>query len=208
MGAIAFFTEEWAIGVENNTHAPADVIRHATPLRVGTIESAGRLLFSEAYAGLDDSNVTVDVTVPAVPHEVIAWIGEIPTIRESGSHPIHRPMALGVYGPALSESLNEVAYVDRDPNSWEAFQPWNTMTWQVMAHIERAWLQALMYNFEDDSKRGATDRAMSWILQGAFHGAEPCLQYASELLQSRDPQALQYREQLLSWRGHGVKALD
>lgn len=201
-GAIAFFTAEWSAAVEDKSWAPAEILQNATPIRVGTLHSTGRLHFSEISTGLNDSNVTVDVTVPPGEYELVAWIAEVPSLREAHIESPHRPIAVGAYGSALIEALNAVATVDRNQSSWHPFQPWNTMSWQVMSNIFPEWPRALIYNFGDDIRRGDDARAMSWMLQGAIHGDEESLQRAGDLLESHDAEVVEYRNQLLSWRGH------
>lgn len=139
LGAIAVFTEKWALGIEDSSLAPAQIPSEASPIWIGTIHGQGQLLFSEAGAGMDDTDVTVDVHLTEVPHEVLAWIGEVPTLVSSGITPSRRPIALGVYRPGLARALAEVVPVDRSPIAWEPFRPWNTMMWQVMSHLAPQW---------------------------------------------------------------------
>lgn len=200
-GAIAFFTEKWALGIEDNSLAPGQIPSEASPIWIGTIHGQGQLLFSEAGTGIDDSDVTVDVKLAEVPHEVFAWIGEVPTLVSSGITPSRRPVALGVYRSDLATALGELVSVERAPIAWESFRPWNTMMWQVMSHLAPQWSRAAMYNYSDDLKRGAQDRALSWLLQAAVHGDEQARAQLGTLWSSTDPETAAYRRELLAWRG-------
>lgn len=200
-GAIAFFTERWAVGVEDKSLSPSQIATEARPIWIGTMQAQGRVLFSEAGAGIDDSDVSVDLDIQDMPHEVFAWIGEVPTLASAGITPSRRPIALGVYRPDLASALGNIADVDHSPKAWDAYRPWNTMMWQVMSHLAPEWSRAAMYNFGDDTNRGAQDRAVSWLLQAAAHGDLQAQSQLGSLWGSTDPEAIAYRRELLSWRG-------
>ena len=119
--------------------APADIVRMARAVWVGTIDCEGQLMFSDSFTGLDDQNVTVDVEVPARRYDVIAWIAEVPTLRANGMAPLDRPVAMGVYNTELIGALDAATVVDRGPQAFDAFRPWNTMTWGVMSHQVPQW---------------------------------------------------------------------
>ena len=203
-GAIAFFTAEWSAEVEDKMRAPAQILRHAKPVRVGILESSGQVLFSEVCTGFDDPNVTVDVSLASGSYEVIAWIGEVPTLRDAQIEPRYRPIAVGVYGVELQRALDAVTSVDRDPNSWRQFQPGTAIGWQVLSNIVPEWPRALNYNYHDDVKRRDTARAMSWMLQGAIHGDDECYDLAVDVLESTESHVVAYRNQMLAWRGQSV----
>lgn len=153
------------------------------------------------YTGLDDTNVTVDVAVPAGRYAVIAWIAEVPTLRAKDMMPFDRPVAMGVYGPELSVALHADATVDRDPEALEVFRPWNALMWGVISHLVPGWGKAAMYNYRDDMARNATERATSWMLQAAVHGDEAALAIVGESLASTNPDDVQQRRALLALRG-------
>lgn len=200
-GAIAFFLEDWALGVENKSKKPADILRAARPVLVGSIVCEGQLMFNDAYTGFDDRNVTVDVAVPAGRYEVIAWIAEVPTLRANDMMPFDRPVAMGVYSAELATALAASVTVDRDPQSFEVFRPWNTMTWGVMSHRVPDWGKAAMYNYRDDLARHATGRATSWMLQAAVHGDQDAQAIVGTVLASTDPSVVEERRALLTLRG-------
>lgn len=206
-GAIAFFVPDWALGVEEKSKAPEGIAEVAKPVLVGAIETPGMLFFSDAYTGFEDTNITVDVEVPAGQYEVIAWLAEVPILREHGIEPFVRPIAVGVYGAALMSALGQVARVDRDPATYEMYRPWNTMMWGVMSHKEPGWATAARYNYADDTKRGDEERATSWMLQAAMHGDDAAMRVVADLLAATDHNSLALRQRLLAMRGQGTTAL-
>jgi len=175
-GAVAYFVEHWAVPVEKKTKSPREIVAEASAIRIGSIDSHGRLLFSEASTGWNDRNVTVDVDMPAGEYNIIAWLAEVPILRENGMEPYVRPISMGVYNNELMAALEQQVHVDRSPAAFEAYRPWNMMMWPVMSHKVPAWPQAIQYNYNDDQARGDHLRAISWCLQGALHGDEFSIQ--------------------------------
>ena len=168
-GAVAAFVEEWALGIENKSKSPKELADHASPVRVGAIETSGTVLFNEAITGWNNRDITVDVSLPAGHYEIVAWLAAVPVLQANGMEPFIRPIALGVYGRELMAALDSVTRIDRDPAAFEPYRPWNILTWPVMAHREPRWQDALRYNYHDDSKRGDRQRALSWLLHGELH---------------------------------------
>lgn len=200
-GVMAAFEEQWAVGIENRTRHPASIAAAAKPVHFGTITCDGLLLFNDAGTGMDDRNVTVDVAVPAGEYAVIAWLAEMPVLREHGMEPAVRPVALGVYGTALAAALNAVASPDRRAETVEALQPWTTMMWPVLSHREPRWVDAATYNVDEDARRGDQDRATSWLLQAALHGHQPSRARVERLLTATDAATVTERNRLLAMRG-------
>lgn len=200
-GAIACFTQKWAIGLDDKSLSPSQITSEASPIWVGTVRADGRLLFSEAGAGRDDSDVTVDVAIQDEPHDVIAWIGEVPTLVSAGISPSRRPIAFGVYRPDLASALAGITHVERSPDAWAIYRPWNTMTWQVMSHRAPQWSLAARLNHDEDMRRGSRDRALSWLLQAALHGDESARAELGNTWGSVDPATTAHRRQLMEWRG-------
>lgn len=149
--------------------------------------------------------MTVDVEVPAGRYEVIAWLAEVPTLRERGMEPLVRPIAMGVYGDKLVAALDSVAPVDRSLGAFDEYRPWNSMMWGVLSHIEPAWGRAARFNYHDDNARGAADRAISWMLQAAVHGDAEALPEAIALLNATDPGSAAERDRLLGMRGQTLR---
>lgn len=200
-GAVAMFTEEWALGVENKSKSPQALAFDAQPVWVGTIDSPGLVLFNEAITGWNDRNVTVDVQLPAAHYEIIAWLAVVPILRDNGMDPFVRPIALGVYGPDLVMALDAVAQVDRSPHALDPYRPWKILAWPVMAHMEPRWQDALRYNFHDDSQRGDNDRALSWLLQGEIQQDPSSIDALTKLQHNGLSLSNDLRKELLKQRG-------
>lgn len=200
-GAVAMFTEEWALGVENKSKSPQALAFDAQPVWVGTIDSPGLVLFNDAITGWNDRNVTVDVQLPAAHYEIIAWLAVVPILRDNGMDPFVRPIALGVYGPDLVMALDAVARVDRSPHAFDPYRPWNILAWPVMAHMEPRWQDALRYNFHDDSQRGDNDRALSWLLQGERYEDLSSIEALVQMHSNGVPLSDDLRQVLLKQRG-------
>lgn len=175
-GAVAYFIEHWAVPVEKKTKFPCEIVYEATAIRLGSINSNGRLFFNEAHTGWNSRNVTVDVNIPAGEYSVIAWLAEVPILRENGMKPYVRPISLSVYSSELMAALEQQVHVDRSPDAFEAFRYWNMMMWPVMSHKVPAWPRAIRYNYNDDQARGNHLRAISWCLQGALYSDEFSIQ--------------------------------
>jgi hypothetical protein len=205
-GAIAFFVPDWALGVEDKSKEPARIADVARPVHIGEIDTPGALLFNEAHTGHDSTDMTVDVDVPPGRYEVIAWLGEVPMLRENGMEPFVRPIAVGVYGTDLVSALDGEFIVDRDPAAFEAYRPWNTMMWGVMGHKAPEWGRAARYNHADDTKRGEQERATSWLLQAAVHGDADAQDSVAHILHALDPATSERRTRLLAMRGQGPTA--
>lgn len=201
-GAVALFEGGWAVGIEDKTRRPADLISSATPVYAGSLTIDGPMYASEATAGWDCDYALVDVELPPGEYEVIAWQAEMEILKEREMEPYTRQIALAVYSRDLVEALELVTPVDRRKASREAMASRNCGLIQVLSHKEPRWSDACMYNASEDADRGEEDRSSSWLLQAAKFGH---LAAANSLppnyLESMAPLDVARRARLLLMRG-------
>ena len=199
-GAIAMFEERWAVGSENHTVKPADLVDGAMPVLAGFLDVTDIVYVSDSYACTGDSNAIVDIELPAGRYHVIAWLAEMDILKQYNMEPFTRPIALGVYCSQLATALTTVIAIDARPETVASLLGDNNPFATVMANKERRWADALRYNAREDAERGEDERSLSWSLQAAVHGDESAL-FSRELLDSTNPLDIAKRRRLLAMRG-------
>ena len=147
-----------------------DILAGAAPLRLGELDVDGTLLFSDASRTTADRDVTVDVEVPAGRYSVICWLS-LPNI-EGQSY--LRPIALMAIGGGLKKAFD--GYLPR--LSTQSLRDLAMLTWKadgmvVASHLEDVRPRVLAANYEADTSRENTARAISWLLQLAEADTNP-----------------------------------
>lgn len=170
-GAIAVFTQDWGQGMERSLLAPYDLVDAASPVRLGELQSDGMVYFNDSFTHWDHRNVSVDVELPAGTYSVVAWLAEVPGLRENGMEPFVRPIALAVYAADLMTELLRRSAVDRSVGAIEAVRPFAGMPMPVYCHQMPQWAEMAMLNAEADVERSDRLRAASWLLQATRHGS-------------------------------------
>jgi len=201
-GVIAMFEQDWAVGTENSSRNPAALATSALPIYAGSVVVEDLVYASEAGAGWDADYALVDVELPPGTYEAIAWQAEMDILREQGLQPYVRQIAFGLYSPEMIRALESVSPPDRRVESRIAMSSESRAFDQVLAHAAPRWADACMYNAREDSDRGETDRAESWILQAALYGHEPARSLLPPgFLDSQAPLDVARRTRLLAMRG-------
>ena len=199
-GAIAMFEERWAVGSENRTVNPADLVGGAMPVLAGFLDVTDIVYVSDSHACMGKSNAIVDIELPAGRYHVIAWLAEMDFLKQYNMEPFTRPIALGVYCGNLATALTTVMAVDARPETVASLRADNFWYAMVTCHSQPRWADALRYNAREDAERGEDERSLSWSLQAAVHGDESALN-SRELLDSTNPLYIAMRRRLLAMRG-------